>query len=433
MPASPKAFADRPLHLALLIGIVAQALFTFRLGYPTFPFFDETHYLPAARGLLALDMPRNIEHPLVAKTLIAAGIALFGDNPWGWRLIPSLFGTATVMGIFALLWLMLRDVRAAALGAVLAVLNQTLFIQARIAMLDVFLGAFIIWAMVAFLWSAQGRTSRQVWRGWIAGSVLLGLAVGVKWAAIPYVALAGLAFVVLRVRDARLAKKPLASALSGKDQPHWAGLATLPGLLAMGAISIAVYLATFWPAFFYDQNPLTLATLIPFQFEMYALQTQVLAAHTYQSEWYQWPLILRPMWYFYEPDQGIQRGVLLVGNPLIMWGGLLAVLLCAIAWIETRAIRPGAMALLWIASVAIYILIPKSLGFYYYYHLSGLFLCLALPVAFGLLDPKRKLALGEWFTACTLLVFFYFYPIIAAVALEGPSSFQNWMWFDSWR
>lgn len=436
MPASLKALAARlvqnPGRVALLIGVAAWLIFVWRIWVPTGPFFDETHYLPAARGLLMLDMPRNTEHPLVAKELIAAGIALFGDNPWGWRLIPSVFGAATIAAVFTLLWLMLRDMRAAVIGAVLAVLNQHVFIQARIAMLDVFLGAFILWAMVAFLWSAQGTTRKQVMRGWIAGSVLLGLAVGVKWAAIPYVALAGLAFIVLRIRDARLAKKPVTAAFSGKDQPHWQGLGTVSGLVLMAAISVPVYLATFAPAFFYDQNALTLSTLIPFQFDMYAQQTQILAAHTYQSDWWDWPLISRPIWYFYEPDQGIQRGVLLVGNPAIMWAGLLAVLLCLIAWIESRAIRPLAVALLWIASLAIYIVIPKSLGFYYYYYLSSIFLCLALPVTFNLLDPQRKFALDAWFTALALLVFVYFYPIIAGVELDGPGSFRNWIWFDSW-
>ncbi|MCW3848698.1 glycosyltransferase family 39 protein [Sphingomonas sp. LB-2] len=436
MLARLKAFADSlaqsPLRVALLIGLAAELLFVFHLGQPTQPFFDETHYLPAARGLLALDMPRNTEHPLLGKELLAAGIALFGDNPMGWRLIPTLFGAATIMGVFAFLWLLLRNTRLAVLGAVLALFNQMVFIQARIAMLDVFLGAFIVWALVMFLWAAEG-TPKQVRRRWIAGSALLGLAVAVKWAAIPYEAMAGLAFILLRLRDAWRAKKPFATAFGAKDQPHWAGLGTFQGLLLMGAVSIPIYFVTFAPAFFYDQNPLTLATLIPFQIDMYAQQTQVLAAHTYQSSWYQWPLISRPIWYFYEEDMGTWRGVLLVGNPLIMWGGVLAVLLCLIAWIETRALRPAAMALLWIASVAIYIIIPKSLGFYYYYYLSSIFLCFVLPIALDLLDPQRKFGLGEWFAAAAFLVFFYFYAILSAEPLEGPMSFQYWMWFDSWR
>jgi dolichyl-phosphate-mannose--protein O-mannosyl transferase len=427
-----KALHDRPYLVALLLGLAAQLLFTIHLDRPSRIMFDEVHYVPAAQALLNLEGPRNVEHPLVGKELIGAGIMLFGDNPIGWRAMPSLAGTATVLGAFAFVWLLLGSMRVAVVAAILAALNQSLFIQARTAMLDVFLGAFLLWAMVLMLWAMRG-TPAQVRRRWLGAGVLLGLAVGTKWAAIPYVALAGLAFLVIRLRDARRAKRPLLSALSGKDQPHWPGLATIPGLLLLGLVSVATYFLTFLPAFFYARDPLTLAGLIPMQREMYALQTQVLAKHTYESDWWTWPLLIRPIWYFYEWDDGAQRGVLLIGNPVIMWGGLLAVLACLWAWLRDKAIRPLALALLWIASLGIYVVIPKSLGFYYYYHLSAIFLCLVLAVAFHHFDRNRNKGREEWFTAAALVAFCYFYPILAASPLQDSQGFTYWMWFNSWR
>jgi dolichyl-phosphate-mannose-protein mannosyltransferase len=424
-----KALRTRPWLVALLLGLAAQTLFTVHLDRPSRIMFDEVHYVPAAQALLNHEGPRNIEHPLVGKELIGAGILLFGDNPIGWRAFTSLAGTATVLGAFAFVWLLLGSMRAALIAAVLTALNQTVYVQARTAMLDVFLGAFLLWAVVVMLWAMRG-TPGQVKRRWLGAAVLLGLAVGTKWAAIPYVALAGLAFLIVRIRDARRAKR---SFLSGKDQPHWPGLATIPGLLVLGVVSILTYFATFFPAFFYDRAPLTLAGLIPLQREMYALQTQVLARHTYQSDWWSWPLMLRPIWYFYEWDDGAQRGVLLIGNPVIMWGGLIAVLACLWAWLREKAIRPLAVAALWIASLGIYVVIPKSLGFYYYYHLSGVFLCLALAVAFHHFDRGRNKGREEWFAAAALVAFIYFYPILAAAPLQNDQGFTYWMWFRSWR
>lgn len=432
MLARLKALQTRPYLVALLLGLAAQTLFSVHLDRPSRILFDEVHYVPAARALLALEGPRNIEHPMVGKELIGASIVIFGDNPIGWRAFTSLAGTATVLAAFAFVWLLLGSMRPALVAAALAALNQTLYVQARTAMLDVFLGAFLLWALALMLWATRG-TPGQVKHRWIAAAMLLGLAVGTKWAAIPYVALAGLAFLVIRLRDARLAKRPLLSALSGKGQPHWPGLATIPGLLLLGMVSIAIYFLTFLPAFFYQQAPLTLGGLISLQREMYALQTQVLQPHTYQSDWWSWPLMLRPIWYFYEWDQGAQRGVLLIGNPVIMWGGLLAVLACLWAWLRTRAIRPLAVALLWIASLAIYIVIPKSLGFYYYYHLSGLFLCLAVAVAFHHFDRGQGKGREEWFAFAALVAFVYFYPILAASPLRDSQGFAYWMWFNSWR
>ncbi|MEI9928572.1 MAG: phospholipid carrier-dependent glycosyltransferase [Sphingomonas sp.] len=168
--------------------------------------------------------------------------------------------------------------RPAVIGVMLVLLNQILFIQARIAMLDVFLGVFVTWAMVMMLWAMKGTPRQALWR-WVVGSALLGLAVGVKWAAIPYEALAGLAFLVLRLRDLWPAGAPswsygLARALKAmaraKAHRLWPGLGTIQALLIMGGVSILVYFLTFLPAFFYARDPMTIARLIPYQFEMYA-------------------------------------------------------------------------------------------------------------------------------------------------------------------
>lgn len=426
-----KTLRTRPLIVALLIGLAAQALFMIDLGKPGKLVFDEIHYVPAALSLLALEGPRNVEHPMLGKELIALGIALFGDNPFGWRIIPTIAGSATVMGAFAFMWFLLGKMRPAIIGAALVTLNQTLFVQARTSMLDVFLGAFMIWGLALLLWAIR-RQGRTVWTGWIAGAACLGLAVASKWAAIPYVAFIGAAFLWIRFRDTRNAKRPIAEMLSGKDQPHWRDLPTIPALLLLGGVSIAVYLATFAPAFFYAEDAIDFAGLFALQWEMYALQKIVLPYHTYQSEWWGWPLLLRPIWFFYEPDDGVQRGVLLIGNPVIMWGGLLAILACYWAWFKERAARPLAVALLWTASIAIFAIIPKSLGFYYYYHLSGIFICLAIAVALDHFDRGKNRGIDEWVLAASTIMFIYFYPILAGSALEGPDSFHHWAWFRSW-
>ncbi len=438
MHARLEQLKNRPYAVALLIGILAQLLFTWHLDRPAKILFDEIHYLPAAQALIDLIAPRNTEHPLVGKELLAAGLWLFGDNPFGWRLFATFAGTATVVSVFATLWLLYREMRVAVVGAVLVLLNQTLFVQARTAMLDVFLGAFLMGAIAAMTWAMRGTTRRQVIGRWTLGAVLIGLAVGSKWSAIPYVAMAGLAFLVIRARDAILAGKGakvplLPRILSGRDQPHWNGLDAVSAMAILGLVSIATYFLTFAPAFFYRHDPITWATLIEYQRAMYAAQTQVLPRHTYQSDWWSWPLMIRPIWYFYEWADGAQRGVLLIGNPVVMWGGLAAVVACYIAWFRAHAIRPLAMALLWTFSVVIYAIIPKSLGFYYYYHLSGIFLCLALAAAFHHYDSGRNRGVEEWFAALALLAFVYFYPILSGAPLADPDAYSRWMWFGSWR
>lgn len=431
MLARIKALRTRPFVVALLVALAAQTLFTVDIQRPSKIMFDEVHYVPAARTLLALEGPRNVEHPMLGKELIAVGIAVLGDNPIGWRITPALAGTATVVAVFAILWLLLGSIRPALIGAALAMFNQSIFVQARTAMLDIFLGAFLLWGIFFMLWAMRAQ-GRKVWLRWIAAAIFFGLAVGVKWAAIPYVAMACVAFLGIRWWDAVRRQQPARHALTGRDQHYWPGLPAIPALLVFGTVSIAMYLATFSPAFFYQNAPLNFSGLLNQQLEMYALQTQVLSAHTYQSDWWSWPLMLRPIWYFYEMDAGAQRGVLLIGNPVVMWGGLIGVLACYWAYWRDGSKKALGVALLWTASVAIYALIPKSLGFYYYYHLSGIFLCLVLAVAMHHFDRGRNRGWDEWCAAAALVLFIYFYPILSAAPLNGPQGFRHWMWFPGW-
>ena len=84
-PAKP----DDPIGLSLLMALGFAGLCAINLAIPSKPYFDEIHYLPAARELLERGLYINREHPLFAKQLIALGIALFGDNPLGWRIFSA--------------------------------------------------------------------------------------------------------------------------------------------------------------------------------------------------------------------------------------------------------------------------------------------------------------------------------------------------------
>ena len=398
-----------PLQLALIVGLVAQLLFTVDLGQPAKMMFDETHYVPAAQKTFGLIERSNEEHPLLAKWLIGLSMALFGETPAGWRALSTIMGTATVLAVF---WIALRlfgSARAAATAAVLTMLNQLVFIHARIAMLEVYWVGFLLLAIGCLI---EGYRSARAWR-WIAGAaVLLGLAAGSKWSAIPWAAPIGLMFVALKLRG-----------------QGWPGVSLVGGAVLIGGLSLLTYLATFAPAFFYAREPLSLAELIPYQRHMYELQTQLLAPHNYQSDWWGWPLIVRPIWYLYEPVAGVQRGVLFIGNPAIMWGGLLVILPCL--WARTK---PLLLAVgLWAFAYGVLILIPKTIGFYYYYYLPGIFLSLVLAGAFHHYCPAGR---ARWipaaFVAVCAALFLYFFPIISAAPLANDQAFLKWIWFPTW-
>lgn len=89
--------------IAVMIFFVAQFALMVGVSAPDKFYFDEVHYVPAARQMLApvISEPLlNPMHPPPAKQLIALSISGFGDNPLGWRYGGVLFGALAIVAIY---------------------------------------------------------------------------------------------------------------------------------------------------------------------------------------------------------------------------------------------------------------------------------------------------------------------------------------------
>jgi hypothetical protein len=115
---------------------------------------DEIYYIPAAQALLTGEKCGpyadncNLEHPFLSKAFIAAGIALFGNNDFGWRFFVVLLGTASIPVLFAICWRVTRDSTLALFAAFLLAFETLFFAHSSIAVIDV---QAIFFALLAFL------------------------------------------------------------------------------------------------------------------------------------------------------------------------------------------------------------------------------------------------------------------------------------------
>ena len=413
-----------PMIWCAAIAFVFWALLLWNLAIPSTDYFDEVHYLPAARDLLTLERFSNREHPLFGKEVIALGIALFGDNPWGWRLLPSLAGTLTLFAAMRALWFATCSRYATIAAGLLIASGFHLFVQSRIAMLDVFMLASVAlayWQLAAAI--REPETGRK--RLALAG-VALGLSIGAKWNAVPVAVLPGLAFLILRWQAGR---RRLLFSRRGMPVP---GITLIEAAWWLGVVPILVYAATYIPGFLFARDAIP-SDLIEHHRFMLELQEQVKHPHPYQSTWQQWVLNTRAIWYLYEPVDGAQRGVVLLGNPLTMWLGLPALLWCAYRGIRYRGPAHLAAALLYAASLGLWIMAPKPIQFSYHYGLPSLFLLAALALSLDDLHSAglRKTANGV--LVLSLALFAIFFPILSALPLADIRSFAFWVWLPGWR
>ena len=438
--------------IAVGLYLVAQVLFLVNIQFPQKVDFDEFHYVPAAKSFFHFETIPNQEHPPLAKMIIAAGISALGDNPAGWRIMSTIFGAITLVGMFFWGLALFRDEKIAAWLALLTLFNQLLYVQARIAMLDTFMFAFMTWGFAAFTASWwTDLEEHRIRRLLLATGVLFGLATACKWyglmgwltcaAMVVLVALFrkwGVSFAASerdagRPRKARAAEQAAAplKTMDWYSPELWKGITFQDWVMYLGMIPAAVYFITFLPYLFFQNPHLTLWGLVPFQWKMYSDQLRVVGTHPYMSQWTQWPLMNRPIWYAFDTSGAdYKRCVLLLGNPLVMWGGLLALVACAWGVIQQRSREGFLILVFYLGLLGSWILIPRRISFYYYYYPAGMVLSLACAYVFQFVFGKVRWA--RWaFLGVAFGLFVYFFPVLSGIRIPS-GNFRDYMWFNSW-
>ena len=418
---------EDPADWCAVIAVFFLALAWWRLGIPSKIYFDELHYVNAARKMI-LGERFNPEHPMLGKQIIAWSMQLLGDKPLYWRL-PSAFAGAFGLFAFARLVWFASGRRLATIAATLLVATDfAWFIQSRIAMLDMFMACLI---MVA-LWqvaAAIRRPEQGRWRLALAG-VAMGLSLGAKWSVAPLLIVPGLLFLALKIRDTG------ARFLTASQGGAVPGITLVEAAFWLGSVPLAVYWLSFWPAFHWQPNPVNPWDPLGWHQYMLQLQDSVRKLHLYRSVWYEWVFNIRAIWYLYEPIDGAQRGIVLIGNPFSMLAGLPA--LGWALWAGWRRGRYDALAFagLYAVSLGFWIVSSKPIQFYYHYLLPGTFLMACLALALD--DLWRRTDRWRWLGPAAMVLsaamFMHFYPIISGAKLCcGRPSFEYWMWLNTWR
>jgi dolichyl-phosphate-mannose-protein mannosyltransferase len=401
----------------LILFFVSWLFFLINLKYPINRNFDEFHYVPSAYQWLELMKNQNWEHPPLAKQLMTFGLMLFGDDPIGWRFSSTLFGALTLVGIHGAAETLFRSRKAAFICFFLSFFNQLIYVQSRIAMLDTFMMAFLSAGFWFALRAVYERREFSRFYLTISG-VFMGLAICSKWfSLIPY--FIGTSILLFKLYESR------------RHESFRRNVVTF--FWGWGAVAVITYYIPFILYFFVDRTPpFRVAELLwDFQWSMLSGQKSVTGNHPYASQWWSWPLMLRPIWYAFDADGETKqwiRGVVLLGNPAIMWGGLLAILYSAIRFFKTKSRLHFLMLSLYFGCLFSWALIPRKLAFYYYYYPNGILLSFFLTTFFlEMKKPKWTIA----FSAVAVGFFIYFFPILGALRIPA-GGLGFYMWFRNW-
>jgi dolichyl-phosphate-mannose--protein O-mannosyl transferase len=482
----------------LLVTVFAGFLRFDRLGVPKAVVFDETYYAKDALALLTFGWEHNttknadklliadpdadiwstgasfVAHPPFGKWMIAIGEWLFGATPFGWRFAAALCGTLSVLILCRVARRMTGSTLLGCMAGLLLALDGLQFVTSRAALLDIFV---MFWVLAGFAClvvdrdrSRKGLAERIeagnvsgfgpfVPHGWrVLAGICLGLACATKWTGIFYVAAFGIMLVFwdYGARRAAGVRQPLPGALL---------LDVLPAFVQLVVVGGIAYLATWWGWIFRpggwgrgEVSSFVLARpfeampdLWRYHAEMLHFHTGLDSSHPYQSWPWNWPVLWRPVAFFYTEPKGAcdaercSREILGIGTPALWWGALIALVITIGIWLVMRDWRAGAILLGFLAGWLPWF--PSAFGdrtmFLFYATPMLPFMVLAIVLVLGYLmgpagevgAPSARRVIGAAAAGAFVLVvlanFAYFYPILAAKIM----TYEDWharIWFRSW-
>ncbi len=365
-PPVPIADPVRRRRIALAIALVlliSAALRLWQVATPPDYMFDEVYYAKDAKaivdGRVGPEAPLRWEagdevswpHPEMGKFAIAAGIVLFGDRAFGWRLPAVIAGLVMLACVYPLARRLGLPPPWALIALVFAAADTLGIAQSRIATLDVFVGVWtVLCILLALRYAQEGRRKRWLVLCAAAG----GMAVATKWSGgLALVAAAVLIFLVW-LRDREPVAEDEATADEATKPAYLLGdvptarptfVRALPGALLVVALFVLVPAALYLLSYVqYFATGHTLADWWELQRQALFFNLHLKAVHTYASSAATWIVDYRPVWYYFDGAK-MYRGVVAIGNPFLWWVATLGLIAAPILAIlrRTTLLLPAAI------------------------------------------------------------------------------------------
>ncbi len=444
-------------------------------------YFDEIYFARTAyEHLHGLTPPLEYTHPPLGKLMIAACVAVFGMTPFGWRFAGALIGVLMLPALYLLAKQLTRRRDLATFSMLLLAFDLLHFTQTRIATIDSFPVFFIILSylcMARYLMAdpvpSDGRAEkpRLMTRAFLRSLIplalcglFMGLGIACKWIGIYSAVGLAILFLVATVRrllagnaafaieigegstltDAQKGRVRDARELTVKRMLVTCGFCVLFFIV----VPLVIYYLSYIP-FLAPSGPVTIQRVIDEQVRIFRYHSTPGLGddHPFNSPWWQWPFILKPIWYVqdkFEPA-GYASTIMCMGNPAVFYVGAVCMALCILLCVRKYlsiargrlSLRHGdgdlTLPMLVIGFLTQYlpwVLVPRSMYFYHYFA-SVPFIILATAVVFGLVPetkPKLRHGLMIGFVLVAAAFFAMFYPY-ASGALT-PVSWLEWLkWF----
>ncbi|HUW71959.1 MAG TPA: phospholipid carrier-dependent glycosyltransferase [Candidatus Humimicrobiaceae bacterium] len=336
-----------------LLGIFSFFTRFFNLSFPPKVVFDEAHFGLYATKYLSQQYYFDI-HPPLGKILLAlsgffgrvqAGFDFAVDSDYGdlnflaLRFLPALFGSLLVLLIYFLVKEMGFSKRIAFLSGFLVLFENALIVQSRFILLDIILIFFIFLSFYLFFLCKRFPVFSAKWYlfNFLTG-LSLGVAISIKWTGVGVLAIIWLlAFSEIVLKES-FKKANLIKIFSFLVLPlavYFLIFVIHFSLLPLACTSdcgvvLDHYLENTSSPLYSNFNQPPEGNLFKKFVETNRLMLLGNLSSTmifnYQSDWYSWPFMIRPVHYFIEAQNDKTSYIFLLGNPITWWLGVIGVI-----------------------------------------------------------------------------------------------------------
>ena len=417
-----------------------QSLVPAESTYLNSTYFDEIYHARTAYEHIRNMEPYEVSHPPLGKLIIAAGIEMFGMTPFGWRFMGTLFGVAMLAILYIFIKNMFGKTAVAACGTLLFAFDFMHFTQTRISTIDTY-SVFFVLLMYFFMYRYLSRDPDQSFRKSLVPLGLCGLFFGIGCAAKWTSVYAGLGLVFLYIVGVAFRWMYYRDTERKREFFPWLIKTVLFSILFFIIIPAVIYCLSYIPYGLAAGMSISGGMLWDSEFYKIIWDNQVFmftyhsgldATHPYGSSWYQWVLDIRPILYYRNIDtaSAVKSSISAFGNPIVWWGGLLAMLVMVKRIIKNRDGRSMVIAAGYFGQLLPWVIISRVV-FIYHYFTCTIFLVLALCHIFNTILERRR---GKYrlivygYTGASLALFAAFYPVISGLEVSQFYSQRFLQW-----
>lgn len=399
----------------ILLFLIILIMYSYNLNRPSEPYFDEANYLEFINKLRYEHVIAPVApHPPLWSLLTLGCITLFGENIISLRLVSFISGLLLIFIVYLLGLKILKNKIAALLAVFFFSFDCISLTQARIGMLGALALLFMMLAFLIFLPIILDKEKPKK-TTFLTTGIFLGLALSTKLSSLSMVVIIYFLVFICMLKNKNERRELF-----------------LNSVIFLGFVPAIIYVAThifiaFLPG--YSWRDIIKIEVLNFRYHTSFAKTQ---SHPYYSSWWQWPLLLRPIWFYSVEKANIINGIVCIGNPVIFWMIPVIIFYLIKDFLYSQSKTVGLIILGFFGQWLLYASVNRP-QFLYYFYFSMPFL--AMGVAWFCKTIWDKSTLGKlsvvFYLLLTLAMFIYWYPLLIGLPISEKYFWQH-IWLKWW-